>query len=435
MAGEKISMLARQVISHLASSGTPPEEGVELYSVGFDDYIHTLREEYLENLIPKGLSTFKLVIGSYGGGKTHFLYLIRNLARHLGYVVGYVSLSPSEAPFSHMESIAQVLMNAWEFPLEAFGMDEHYQYNRGIESFLYFYYTYLLKKLQLHNAPAHVIQERLSALTIPPVESSSFHSALTHALRALSENDTATFTKIVQWLKGEPVPPSMLYEYGIVERFDKRTAFRLIRSFAQWVASQEFKGTVILFDEAERALSLFQKKAFISAMDNLRQWIDECGSRRFPAVLTLYAVPDEYHLTDKPGPQYEALRQRLQTIFDINDPLGVKIYLERLSIPPDEFLMKLGIKLTQLFEKAYNVLFPEELVRQNLNILVHKEIQLRYADVSYRRVFVTTWIPVLQKMRAHKAFFLAPEDAETLIADQLKFFEEQEVSRSDDVEF
>ena len=63
---------ARSIIQQLGSSGQPPEFGVQYFSVGLDDYLNVIDEEYLSTFISFGGSAFKLVVGMYGGGKNSF---------------------------------------------------------------------------------------------------------------------------------------------------------------------------------------------------------------------------------------------------------------------------------------------------------------------------------------------------------------------------
>src|SRR5204863_5649818 len=83
---------AKRIIQQLGGSGQPPDYGVQYFSVGLDDYLNVIDEEYLSSYIRDGGSIFKLVEGIYGGGKTHFLYCVRDKGWAHGFVVSYISL-------------------------------------------------------------------------------------------------------------------------------------------------------------------------------------------------------------------------------------------------------------------------------------------------------------------------------------------------------
>ena len=430
-------LTARRIITHLGQSGTPPQEGLEWYTVGLDEYLQVLQEEYLDSLIPSGVSSFKLVIGSYGGGKTHFLYCLRNLAVRLGYAVAYVSLSPAECPFNQLDTVYRALLDGLEYPLGDEARTTQPQYLRGVEAFLRYAYLDAAAKLELDSRHREDRRRRLDTYLhqFTNIESTSFRRALDAAFRAQMEEDEDLFLTVVQWLKGEKVGSETLRSLNIVEGVDARSAFRMIRSLAQWIRQAGLRGLVVLFDEAERSISLHSSRQIMTALDHLRQWIDECGQGRFPSVLTLYAVPNEMMLIDRPGPSYEALRQRLHTVFSRWEPTGVKIYLERLQMDPKEFLHQLGDRLLAIYQRAYDIALPAELAKRNLVVLADRVYQMRYADISYRRLFVTSVIPLLHRMRRDSGFALTEEKADAWILQRAEASEREQTSRSDDHEF
>jgi hypothetical protein len=112
--------LARHIIQRVGESGQPPEQGITHLNVGNDSYLRILDEEYLTRLKhnPKG-SSFKLVQGYYGGGKTHFLYCVRDLAWKHGFLTSLVNLSPRECPYDDPVKVyAAVAINLTSPPLD-----------------------------------------------------------------------------------------------------------------------------------------------------------------------------------------------------------------------------------------------------------------------------------------------------------------------------
>jgi hypothetical protein len=82
-----------RIFRRLASNGTAPEEGCELFGVGYDDAFKRLIGEYVEDALPAGESAEKFVIGPYGSGKTHFLRHFMTLARERGCVISEIQLN------------------------------------------------------------------------------------------------------------------------------------------------------------------------------------------------------------------------------------------------------------------------------------------------------------------------------------------------------
>src|SRR5690554_5218151 len=90
--------VASHILQRLGESGQPPEFGVEWINVGNESYLKVLESEYFERQL-KGGASFKLVQGYFGGGKTHFLYCVRDMAWRHGFAVAVVELSPTECPY------------------------------------------------------------------------------------------------------------------------------------------------------------------------------------------------------------------------------------------------------------------------------------------------------------------------------------------------
>src|SRR5438552_16764462 len=99
------ALIARRIIEKVGSAGTPPEFGYQHFSSGLDPYLSVIENEYLGDFIRDGGSAFKMVVGIYGGGKTHFLFSVRDLAWKYGYAVSYVSLKQGESPFHRLELV------------------------------------------------------------------------------------------------------------------------------------------------------------------------------------------------------------------------------------------------------------------------------------------------------------------------------------------
>ena len=109
--------IARQIIERVGSSGCPPEWGFQFFTAGLDWYLKILEEDYLKTFIKDGGASFKIVVGAYGGGKTHFLYNIRELAWKNNYIVSYCSLSPEESPFYRLEKVYKSVVENLMYPL------------------------------------------------------------------------------------------------------------------------------------------------------------------------------------------------------------------------------------------------------------------------------------------------------------------------------
>ncbi len=410
---------AKAILSKLGSTGTPPEFGIETFSVGLDHYLKVLESEYLQGVLKYNLSSFKLVVGNYGGGKTHFLYSVRNLAFRNNYAVAYATLSPTECPFDRLELVYRQIVSNLMPPMNEEDLSKPWE--KGIESLLRHWYH----KIRSQGAgvggqgTGEVGQGTLNlrdyVSSLKGTESSSFLNAVKAAFNALVAEDEDAFASVVQWLKGEEIGQDIRAYYRISERVDKTTAFRMLRSLIQWIHGIGYSGLILLFDEAERGMSISSTRDRRRALDNLRQLVDECGNSRLPGAMFFYAVPDENLLLDGTGGVYEALKQRLRSAFAEMNPVGVKIDLEKLDLEPMEFLRALGLKLLNLFESAYVTELPKNEAQKALDLLGSLALSAFAYDVSYRRLFVVGAIEAFHKLRANPTAGFTAKDAEGIL--------------------
>ncbi|MEO0206538.1 MAG: BREX system ATP-binding domain-containing protein [candidate division WOR-3 bacterium] len=376
--------LARLMINKLGGFGTPPEFGIEYFSVGLENYLRVLEEDYFNFPGRQSISTFKLITGNYGGGKTHFLYSIRNLAWKYNYTTSYVSLSVTECPFDRLELVYKKIVSNISTPMT--DKDIIGAYEIGIEALLRKWYH-------------RVREDRNFISLIKGLESISYTNCIKGALASLVADDEDGFYSLVQWLKGEDIPRELKLRHRISERIDRTTAFRMLRSLIQFINTIGYNGVIFLFDEAERGMSISSAKDKRRTLDNLRQIVDECGDARLPGAMFFYAVSDENLLLEGTGGVYEALKQRLRSSFTKINPAGVKIDLERIELNPEDFLFKLGQKLSKVFESAYGFEFDQDTLIKSLKNMISAVLEMQMLDISYRRIFVVGIIEVFQRIR------------------------------------
>ena len=390
---------ARKIIEIVGGQGNPPEYGFQYFTAGLDSYLGTIDEDYLGSFIKDGGSAFKMVIGVYGGGKTHFLYCIRELAWNYDYIASYIVLSPEQTPFYKLEQVYRTITSNLIYPQTPEELLSGY--DRGIEAVIKAWYSRKYQEMagKLPDGDEELVHRELAAYVsaLGPYESTSFRNAVKEAFLSLTERRDDDFTLIIQWLKGENPPNNLLKNHGIFEKIDKSTAFKMIRSLVQWVRDMGYAGIVVLMDEAEQTPSMTTKQK-AALLSNMRELIDECGHANFRNAMWFYAVPDENFLEGRTQ-VYEALRQRLSSVFDAEtNPTGAKIYLEETSADPIELLADIGRKLSVIYEVAYSVKF-EAGALDGIIADIAKAAYERKLEIGYKREFVKNVIEALHRLR------------------------------------
>lgn len=390
---------ARRIIERVGGSGQPPEYGSHLFTVGLEPYLTVIEKEYLAGFVRQGGSAFKMVVGVYGGGKTHFLYCVRDLAWKHNFVVSYVDLRQGESPFHRLELVYRAIVRRI---MPSYGdggsLSEGTEQEPGIFSFLRTWYARKFQEFNNMGLGDAVHQEMLNYVDgIVGIESISFSRAVKAAFKALLDRREDDFIDICQWLSGEGYDRRTHGRHGILQRLDRTTAFTLLRSLVQWIRQIGFAGLVIALDEAERIPSLAARQRE-QHLSNLREIIDECGHSNFQRVMILYAVPDETFLEGRTQ-TYEALRQRVSTVFQIPNPTGVKIDLEKMFPDPVGFLREVGGKIATVYSRAYNHTFDAAKLRKTVHQVASKAHELRYGDTGYKRIFMQNLVKGLDILR------------------------------------
>jgi hypothetical protein len=390
---------ARKIIEIVGGQGNPPEYGFQYFTAGLDSHLRTIDEDYLGSFIKDGGSAFKMVIGVYGGGKTHFLYCIRELAWDYDYITSYITLSPEETPFYKLEHVYRTIASNLIYPQTPEELLSGY--DRGIEAVIKAWYSRKYQEMagKLPDGDDELMHRELAAYAsaLGPYESTSFRNAVKAAFLSLVERRDDDFTLIIQWLKGENPPKNLLKDHRVFEKIDKSTAFKMIRSLVRWVRDLGYAGVVILMDEAEQTPSMTTKQKS-SLLSNMRELIDECGHANFRNAMWFYAVPDENFLEGRTQ-VYEALRQRLSSVFDATtNPTGVKIYLEESSADPVELLSDIGRKLSAIYEVAYGVTFETVELDETISDVANAAYE-RKLEIGYKREFVKNIIIALHRLR------------------------------------
>jgi hypothetical protein len=391
--------IARRIVETLGSNGTAPEVGVQYFTVGYDRLLRVMEDEYLVDYIPNGGSAFKMVVGNYGNGKTHLMYCLRDLAWKHNFAVSYVVLGQQDGPFHDFGKVYAKVAQNINRPLEE---DELLTgYERGIENFLRGTCVALLhQKMEeepdeprAKNELVHELKSRLRS-----ADSSSYSNAIYEAFNALLWDKDEQFEIVCQWLKGEGHTPAHR-KLNILEKIDKSTGFKMIRSLSQTVRALGYKGLVILLDEGEQVASLASKQRE-ALLSNLREVIDACTQTSFRHIMIFYAVPD-LGFMNRGGSVYEALNQRIETIYqDYVNPSGVKIELDKIIGRDEDLLPVLGQRLAEVFQVAHNIRFDAQAVARLSQTTSESALEDRYSDQGVKRLFVQRMIQGLRELRA-----------------------------------
>ena len=409
--------LANHIVQRLAEGGQPPELGIQHINVGNETYLRILETEYLGRIL-KGGASFKLVEGYFGGGKTHFLYCVRERAWSHGYATSLVELSPNECPYDDPLRVYQAVARG----LGLAPPEGELVPVTGLTELLRDHADDLVAE-HGREAAGRYLRSTIRRL---PCESHSFRQAIVAFLKAEIDEDDDAAATLSAWLAGEPVNPAAVRDHGVFETMTKNTAFAMLRSLSQMLVGMGLPGLVLLFDEVDRNMSVSARR--IRAIgDNLRQVIDLCGRSQLPNTLFLYAVPPEF--MRNVVPEYPALYQRLRSPipFSVRSPQAPVIDLAVLDLEPIPLLTALGEKVRHVFEVARDVHFDPELQARNAAYLARRAVQGEF-ELNHRRLFVKVWTDALFRQMVDGEEDLSARTEEDLVVKAM----EDLVRRADD---
>lgn len=380
--------MAAHILQRMGEAGQPPEQGIRFVNVGNEGYLEVLDREYLDLLLRQARgSSFKLVQGYFGAGKTHFLHCVRDLAWRRGFLTAVVGLSATECPFDKRLSVYRAVASRLCLPPAEEGTEPV----RGLPALLRALAEERAGQLGVDGFRAWVKDSYARG----NVDWHPYRRAMSRYLVEVAAGGDGPVA-LEAWLLGEDVPRSEVRVHGVYDVPAEINAFGMLRSLLQSVVLLGQPGTILMFDEMDRTLSLGRKRTR-DLGDNLRQLIDLCSLSELPATLFLYAVPPEFLTVVVP--EYPALQQRLQAPVPLSrqSPKAPLIDLERLDLEPEPLLLQLGERLLAVDEAAYGV-DHSGTDRGDLRTLVSAVVD-NQLDVSHRRLFVKTFIAHLDGLR------------------------------------
>ena len=414
--------LAMQIIQVLGQSGVPLSKGVSYYNVGNESLLNALDKHYLSSYLPEGGAVFKLVVGDYGSGKSHFLYCVRDRAWERHFAVSKVDLSPKESPYDDQKRVYAAVASLISWHELTDTSDEV----RGLARFLEATLRRLVEKggLDFADLPASGaaqlpdVQALIETVANTPIDSLSYQKAIIAYFEALLYGKELRAEALTRWLQGEdPTPDAMrdLRALGVTEKINKNNAFRMLRSLCQTVRALGYSGLVLLFDEGDRMLSVGGKSEKV-ATDNLREVIDKCREE-LPGAMFIYAVPPDF--VNNIVPKYQALDQRIKApnYFSRSNPFSPQINLDHLDISDAEVLVQVGYRLLSIFEIAYDVKLNADLQAQNIEVL-STAARNAYLDMSHRRLFIKSLITDWFRQMEDGEGLITADYAEALIRGQ-----------------
>ena len=389
---------ALQLWAMLGAEGKAPTELTQAshvlpsYSVGIDPWIDRLARQYFGNLCRKN-AHFKLVLAPYGGGKTHFLLTLGIRARDQeNFAVAYVPCGEGVS-LDNPLGVYKELVKHLQLP----GQEQP-----GLRVFLDTTIRAMRDDIQRRGAPDVDAAFRLWVNDIRRRDypENAFGRVMAAALQATDVGgDSAVGDAALRWLQGEidtlgrrEMQELHLAKVPVSSR--KQFGQNLLFSLVKFVPESGVHGLLLLMDEVETLLQVRRRAAARRILGAMRVMLD--APTGVSGGIPLFGVFSATEDVLEGFRSYPALEQRLAVrgaSFDQGNDFAPQILLDKVQ-SQETLLADIGEKLIELGTIALGNPFNDELQRINARRLAQVASE-RTLDVDARRLFVKTWIGLL----------------------------------------
>ena len=239
----KLKENERNAIILALKSGVVPHIGLPHIQVGRDREL----KEILEDIerISQGGSSFRIISGDYGAGKTFFLHLTRLIALKKGLLVMHADLAPDRRLHA-TQGQARGLFTELTKNCSTLSKPDGGALKGVVERFI----DQTKKAAMKNGQPVSVaIRERLEELN-DLVSGYAFADALDIYYRAFEDGDKTRQNDALRWLRGEfGSKVEARQDIGIRSIIDDANIYDYLKLYARFARMACYKGLLVSLDE------------------------------------------------------------------------------------------------------------------------------------------------------------------------------------------
>lgn len=381
----------RDALIQALRAGVVPRAGQHLIQVGRLREIEGLLKDV--DRIADGGTSFRLVIGEYGSGKTFFLNLIRSIALEKKLVTAFADLNPDRR-IHGTGGQARSLYAELARNISTRNKPDGGALSGIVEKFIFTATT----EAKSQNLPVDaVIQGKLDRLS-EMVNGYDFAQVIAIYWRAHTEGNQDLKNSAIRWLRGEyTTRTDARNALGVRNIVDDASIYDQLKLMGIFVRLSGFSGLLVCLDELVNLYKLSNTQARRSNYEQLLRIVNDMlqGTTEGLGFL-LGGTPDFLMNTQRGLYSYSALQSRLAentfamsaNLVDYNHPV-----LHLSSLSQEDFLVLLG-KILNVFaygEEARQLL-PEEALLAFMN---HCHQRIGEAYFRTPRTTITAFVNLL----------------------------------------
>lgn len=348
----------RDAVIDALRAGVVPRTGQHLIQVGRKREVEALLRD-LER-IHDGGSSFRIIIGEYGAGKTFFLNLIRSIALEKRLVTMQADLNPDRrlhASGGQARSLYQELTRN----LATRTKPEGNALQGVIEKFIAQART---DAKSAGTSAEGLIRTRLLPLT-EMVNGYDFAEVIAAYCRGYDTGDTTVQSQALRWLRGEfSTRTDARAALNVRTIVDDATVHDQIKLLGRFVRLAGFAGLLVCLDELVNLYKLANTQARNGNYEQILRILNDALQGYAEGVGFILGGTPEFLLDSRRGLySYEALQSRLtENRFARNGLIDLSGPIIRLtSLTPEELFVLLG-KLRHVYASGHpeRYLLPDE---------------------------------------------------------------------------
>lgn len=380
----------RDAVVQSLRAGVVPRAGQHLIQVGRAREVETLVGDI--DRLADGGSSFRLVIGEYGSGKTFFLNLVRAIAMERKLVVASADLNPDRrlhASGGQARSLYAELMRN----LATRTKPEGGALPAVVEKFI----ATAKSESKAKDVPTEqVIRAKLEQLT-ELVNGYDFADVIAAYWRGFEESNEQLKSDAIRWLRGEfTTRTDAKAALGVRTIVDDASVYDQLKLMGRFIHLAGYSGLLVCLDELVNLYKLANAQARNSNYEQLLRMLND--SLQGTAVglgFVLGGTPDFLMDTRRGVYSYQALQSRLaQNTFATNGLVDFSGPVVRLSSLTAEDFYVLLTKIRHVYAGGDQAkyLLPDEAVHQFMEHCAN-----RIGDSFFRtpRTTITAFINLL----------------------------------------
>ncbi len=296
----------RDAIIQSLRAGVTPRTGLQHIQVGRVKEVEALLKD-IERINDSG-SSFRLVIGDFGSGKSFFMQLVRTIALEKGLVSIHADLAPDRrihATGGQARNLYAEMMRNLSTRTKPDG--------NALTSVVERFITEARKEAKNTDQKVNaVIDSRLNHLT-ELVGGYDFANVISSYWQGYEEENEQLKVDAVRWLRGEfSTKTDARQALGVRSIVTDANVYDHLKLLSLFVRQAGYGGLLIILDEMVNLYKLSSKKARVSNYEQILRMLNDClqGSAEYIGFL-LGGTP-EFLLDPRKGLySYEALQSRL----------------------------------------------------------------------------------------------------------------------------